>query len=392
MGFTFEQCSGVHPGGSFAFSNPNTAGNLLVLAFEGYNFSPIPTPPASITDSAGNIYQKAYFGSINVLGYASWAAFYYCASCLESSNNTITTPSVFGGGGATFATALEYSGSTPAATFDGAGGIAESDTTANPSVSISCNTGELVVGFGFVHGGNATAGAGMTQRSSDTVAIEDAQATGTNFSVGIINASSVDGSMVAGIAFKTGGAGQSAGGGSNIQLITGPKYIFECLPEGRKIARVNINCNSYEIIQGVFNFSELSDAISSTSIVGYVMQEFDLSYLQANIGMSQVRSLIAYSRPLFLGDDFGGNVGSALPSLITDEISGQSVILGAQAIALGKSGAIEHLVTPFIGDCTSGNHKVRFLSPQLALTPIGRFTLLFCNFDVKGAFIQAGSF
>ena len=381
------------------FSNGNDAADLIVLSIVAYAAATGVTwnPPSTFTDSAGNTFTLIGQSQSSVYTGTGYYAFYFVAQCKYSQSTTIEMPSTISGfvnvpNNEIIMYATEYRNSVSATINDG--GVTFGPGPDNPTITdMPTTTGDLVVTAGLCVAGTIIFQSIVNQRTSPNgTVVGDFTAGGSSETFNAIY-NVGDGSFIAAVALKYSTAGPSAGGGSITGLITGPKYTFQCLPEGRKLGRIAINLPSFAVTPGAFNFPELSDQITLPSnVVGFISLEFDLQFLfQGTFGLSQVRSLMAYSKPLFVGDDFVASAGAALPAIITNLNTNQSIILGAAAIALNKAAAVEYLASAFACDCaTSG--KVRFLSPQLSFNPIGRFNLLFCNWDEPQGITVAGSF
>jgi hypothetical protein len=122
-------------------------------------------------------------------------------------------------------------------------------------------------------------------------------------------------------------------------------------------------------------------------------------------GLSEVRSLLAWSRPGFSFttdsnsvqhrqdiDQFGSGIQAvAFSALLTNKTTLQTVSLGEQALGETSIVAAAFVSIPF-----PANHnalKFRFICPQVdPINPRGKFTLQFCNFEVPPFYQNVPSF
>lgn len=179
--------------------------------------------------------------------------------------------------------------------------------------------------------------------------------------------------------------------------------------EGRAIATVQIDCTQQVVIPGAIDYPEYSlnpDDFANAGFtefapVGFVVCEFDLEHLFQGSGLSEVRTLTAWARPWFnflngkrrdegfvvSPIDPSGTLLTAFPALLTNKITLQSISLGESAALndLGAQAYGQYTVMPFPGN--QNGLKYRFISPQAFLNnPIGKYTLQFMNFEVMGAY------
>lgn len=194
----------------------------------------------------------------------------------------------------------------------------------------------------------------------------------------------------------------STGQGPNAQTLVfsinkGPEPIVP--KEGRAIATVQIDCTQQVVTPWPIDYPEYSVySDGSPSSVGAVVLEFDLEHLFQGAGLSEVRTLMAWSRPAFnfqnspnREDTAYQGAGFTIPALLTNKVTLQTVMLGPQAAYnSGDSQSMgEYQIIPFPGN--KNGLKYRFIAPQPVIgAPIGKFTLQFLNFEVMGAIAQIG--
>ena len=191
--------------------------------------------------------------------------------------------------------------------------------------------------------------------------------------------------------------GGNATGGPNAQTLVfsinkGPEPIIP--KEGRAVATVQIDCTQQSITPWPVDYPEF--AIYPTdddNAVGAVVLHFDLEHLFQGAGLSECRTLIAWSRPAFnfqnsphRTDGVYQGAGFPSPALLTNTTTLQTVMLGGQAAAqssvVGSYGTYQ--IIPF--PANKNALKYRFINPQPVLgAPIGKFILQFLNFEVMGA-------
>jgi hypothetical protein len=191
--------------------------------------------------------------------------------------------------------------------------------------------------------------------------------------------------------------GSNSTSGPNAQTLSfsinkGPEPSFP--KEGRAIATVQIDCTQQIVTPWPIDYPEFamySDANSET--VGAIVLEFDLEHLFQGSGLSEVRTLMVWSRPDFNAinlphreDGFDSETNTLFPNLalLTNKVTLQTVMLGAQAASGNYGVSGEYQILPFPGN--KNGLKYRFICPQFSLiAPIGKFTLQFLNFEVMGA-------
>lgn len=185
-------------------------------------------------------------------------------------------------------------------------------------------------------------------------------------------------------------------GGSNAQ-----KLIFSInkgpLPippkEGRAIATVQIDCTQQLVQPLPINFPEYAyfGDFSNAFPEGFVLCEFDLEHLFQGAGLSEVRTLMAWSRPNFNlhetnREDVSNSSDVTFPAFITNVVTLQTIALGISASGISDNSDANgsYLIMPY--PANKNALKYRFICPQAnAGNPIGKFTLQFLNFEVMGA-------
>lgn len=384
----------------------NDAGNLLVVIWQSVH-GVATIPSATCTDSAGNTYQVAFTSTVsNVSSRWITSTIFYCQSAKSSGLNTVTVHDTLTGALMYGVVAGEFTGSNIGVAVDGAG-VAANIAGASQTINIPSHVGALVVAFSFTDseyngGQNTTINAPFNSFGTLT----DGQCggwyvtgttpnTGATFNYSLGNRPG----LASGVAFLGSTYAPVTGGPATGRIAPGPKYKFECLPNGRKSLALTFDCSQLPVVNGVIALPEFSDLSGTAKLAGYTSQTIDIANCVNGSGLEEIRSIIAYSRPLhgaiFDGspsvDDCGASATLGCPAIITALGTGQSVLLGAGAVALQKSGAIEHLVMPF--PVSGSALTVRFLAPQATtVSPRGLYTILFTNFDCGSAFAQAGFF
>jgi hypothetical protein len=386
------------------FPSGNTAGDLIVVGVLQYTNTAnvYPTTP-TISDSAGNSYVAA-LGPEQISGGSFPPSYqsimFFCKQCKSSSNNVITVAvDSVNTAANSVVMAMEYGGATTATQTDGAGVSAKN--TAYPYTDGDCpsNPGDLIVSFGFDVSGltGKTLARGstlMTARySNEFYCAQDCIApAGTYVPSQFTCSSGTEQLVILAQAFKGWSALPFGGvppGQPTRMLSTGPKYSEECLPKGRRMATMSIDCTVLLVTGTEFNYQELSDTSAPEAVTGYIAVEFDLGNFISGNGLEQVCSVIAYSRPNYglttgsnMQDDFQVEPGTAMPALLTALATNQSVPLGGMAVASGKPAAIETVVFPF--PMCGQSMPVRVLIPQNSTQyPVGKFSLVFCNWPVQ---------
>jgi hypothetical protein len=191
-------------------------------------------------------------------------------------------------------------------------------------------------------------------------------------------------------------AGKSSSKALTFSINKGPLPVPP--KEGRAIATVQIDCTQQLVIPPPINYPEY--AICETGLsapTGFVVCEFDLEHLFQGSGLSEVRTLCAWCRPMFSptnngqrDDSPGGNIYPQ-PAILTNKITLQTILLGsnaAQTSTFDSESYGEFLILPFPGN--KNGLKYRFIAPQSSLiNPQGKYNLQFLNFEVMGAIESA---
>lgn len=390
---------------SATFSGGNGSQNLLVVVVQQqYNGSGTQPIKPTISDTAGNEYLTALgpIGVVDQSGEGMQATVFYVVQTIGVSSNTITATNDENAQENSTIMAVEYAGSIPATQPDFnltttyvVEGIDEGLET-----SSAVPTGELLIAFGTAQ--QSDVGANVLNESNGMTGRYENQFYGWQDIIGSGSSQQVFFNItknfigIGYVAFKNSQPlplGGSAGGYSGMQLLGGPKYSFDCLPEGKKIACAVIDCTILQQVNGTFNFPELNDISGVQNLQGYVTVSFDLANFLTGpgAGLSECWSVIAYCKPMYgianggaAQDDFQVPPSVAVPALLSNTSNGQTVVLGGGAVASGKTAAVESIVFPF--PYYGSSMPVRFFAPFLTPgLPLGKYTLLFCNFDVGSA-------
>jgi len=203
-------------------------------------------------------------------------------------------------------------------------------------------------------------------------------------------------------AFLLAMSGANNTGGSAAQTLTfsinkGPEPIPP--KEERAIATIEIDCTQ-QPLQTFVNYPELCmlDVTEVTDLAGFTVCNFDLEHLFQGSGLSQVRSLAYWARPLFhLTSEGREDVPTfdqlVYAALLTNTTTLQTVMLGEAVSAnlnvqngqaFGQYGII-----PF--PANKHSLKYRFILPQYqAATIRGKYTLQFMNFETPVLLSQSG--
>lgn len=422
MGFSFVSAAsaGISAGTGDNMSaefGTNFVGDLLVVVVMQLYLQPTAPAQPTIIDSAGNNYLVA-FGPVvaspegNPVNENIQLTVFYTPQCFGFSENTITINNDENVLALSTVLATEYKGSLAATIPDPDIASWAEQSGNDDALTPPVPTGELLVSFALGTTNNIptdtlepVAGSGMTPRyTNQGYILQDGIGNGSslNFSLRNSNDNSngFGGGFVAFKGFSPLPLGGSSGGTSSMQILGGPKYSFECLPEGRRIACAVIDCTILAQVNGTFNFPELNDISGVEQLQGFVTVSFDLAnFLNGpGAGLSECWSVIAYCKPMYgitpggaAQDDFQVTPSSAVPALLTNVSNGQTIVLGGGAVASGKVAAVESVVFPFPYYGTS--MPVRFIAPFLNLgLPLGKYTLLFCNFNVGSAASIVGFF
>jgi hypothetical protein len=171
---------------------------------------------------------------------------------------------------------------------------------------------------------------------------------------------------------------------------------------GRKMATIILDLVAMPVLttdDGFFTFPELTyNATSTISYLGYQLFEFDLASVVDGIGLTEVRSVMVFSRPTFsaAGSPPGtapsdGVVGSynTVAPLLTNVRSFQTVSFGTTYASYFEEdpGTNSFQVFPFFG--TGASIPCRILcgvnNTDSTGSPIGKgkYQLIFCNWDVS---------
>src|ERR1035437_6216633 len=177
----------------------------------------------------------------------------------------------------------------------------------------------------------------------------------------------------------------------------GPNPVV--LPEGRAIATVQIDCTQQPIVLPPIDYPEYAYYPNGASNpYGFVVCEFDLEHLFQGSGLSEVRTIMAFSRP---GFNYDGVHRQDLPNsdetaymfaaMITNKVTLQTIMLGINPAQNSGPGVNDssYLIMPYPGN--KGGLKYRFIAPQYSDVPFGKYILQFLNFEVHGACDSIGA-
>lgn len=214
-------------------------------------------------------------------------------------------------------------------------------------------------------------------------------------------------------AFAIAFIGTNNTGGSAAETLTfslnkGPAPIIPI--EGRAIATVQIDCtqqisHSFGLPIDYPEFAAYP--FSSLDATAFIVIEFDLEHLFQGAGLSEMRSLMAWSRPWFRSTNgvpprFDVPVNNlspnpeVYPALLTNTTTLQTVILGGSNFANQSwNGPVpssfgETMIVPF--PANKHSLKYRFIQPLSAgnaANPVGKYNLQFCNYEIS-PFISNG--
>ncbi len=178
-----------------------------------------------------------------------------------------------------------------------------------------------------------------------------------------------------------------------LKSVPAPEIKALCLPEGKRILSVTIDFSTLPLTNPFlgpapgpqnFKYPELAVVNNELSILtplgGGQIVDVDLGKLQASYGLTVVRSMIYYYRPLFQnGFDFTARADCPVSLLCTNLDTHQTVVIGhAFAGNYMEAGCV-----PFFGN---SHTRVRFLNgntdPINPPEPVGKGIFHFCNFDL----------
>lgn len=210
-------------------------------------------------------------------------------------------------------------------------------------------------------------------------------------------------------------AGASASGSLAFNIRKAPHPVPP--PEGRAMATVQIDATQIThtpLSARGLAYPEITFDNQVTPTNGwtaFAIAEFDLEHISnRGQGLSEVRGLIAVSRPMFQIDvvgnatDFPGSAGYPLGhglALLTNISTLQTAVLGGAAMSwqqsLNSQGApIETLHMAFPAGKGAMKYRLILLSDTYPLqgggtTGIGKYTLQFTNYELPSTFISLGS-
>jgi hypothetical protein len=408
VNFTFIRQSSDASGTSVTFSE-NNAGSLLVsMVLATAILGDFTAAPATLTDSANNVWNLMYSeinggpGGVSTLFNAIFV--YAVSRCVSAVGNELDLSSLFPGdvqasqcfgvelqsnfSNVTFVASSYEASETTNDFFFGSIGLDNtklllactldsSGTVASPNLS----TGFELTAAGPSAAFSAAGFEAITEANNVPTTIESLSTGGTPDTFGV--AMTMQGT-------------NGAVGGNPAQQLTfsinkGPRPVPP--EEGRAICTVQVDCTQQAVSTLDLNFPEyayfLSDAANAdNNIAGFTLLEFDLEHLFQGSGLSEVRTLIAWSRPNFNYDGTNRQdtqyASDVYPAFITNKTTLQTICLGEAVVNQGTVAA-QYVIMPF--PANKNALKYRFICPQVdASTPAGKFTLCFLNFDCMGAY------
>jgi hypothetical protein len=418
-----------------AFTSNNAVGNCIVVTVYEYSFSSV---LPGISDTNGNTYTLLTSSS----SFPGQGVYVFAALNIAAGANTVTV---------TLATAAplgmiihEFAGVGHASASDGAANNDSGGTPTSLTVGpiTTTQTPDLLVTFcannnssstipspptGYLGGGTVTgnnmviASAYLLNASAGSHSATwnlTNSGSSTNVSLVALKGQFTTSPETMGMLFRL-AANNFAGGSASSSLAFNIRKAPEPIvpKEGRAIATVQIDATQIThtpLSAQALAYPEITFDNQITPTNGwqsFAIAEFDLEHItNRGQGLSEVRGLIAVSRPMFQIDvvgnatDFPGsagyNMGHGL-ALLTNVSTLQCAILGSAAMSwqqsLNSQGApIEtmHLAYP----ASKGGMKFRLilLCDQYPLqgggtTGIGKYTLNFTNYELPSTFISIGS-
>lgn len=382
----------------------NVAGDTLVVVMAARSIGGIVGPPESqVFDSAGNTYDLVYFAAEDIVGGKPAIAMYVNSNCVANiAPNVVDIDSIFTPVDVTFSIifGFEFQCGFSTLTFDNASVVNGTGPLAFDIITPIHGSETLVIGFAMsdngittldmqASGGNLTGFAGnitagweefnasISVNYPNQISPVDRMTTTTTgvssvFVVALTGANNV------------GGSGQKY---AVVQMIKGP--IPTPPREGRAMAMTQIDCTQFVMQPLPIEFPELV-LLEGFGIKGATVVDLDLEHITQGSGLSEVRSVIVYSRPAYAFDGSGSNPSDVSFSddrtiygaILTNTTSLISYVVGGgDALAAQNQIFIGTQVFPF--PASKNSLKFRFIVPQGSDTnQIGKYTLVFCNFEI----------
>lgn len=420
--FTFVRnatFAGILGGGiELLYNTGNSPGDTLVAVFAAVSSSADFTSPApTLTASNGNLYVLESF-SINIHSTVENTygaiAIYVCRKVTETGPSSLQAPpqfitsdrvGIYAAGVELFSTFSQFE--FDSVFYQATGGDTFSQDTTQSQADDICVSGIFDYQFTTLVAGTLTVSAtGMTPASNDiaTQTFTGVASNVTNGS-GVLNISETFGPQdiegtIAGVpdifGFALFMSATHAGGGSAAETLTfslnkGPDPIIP--KEGRAIATVQIDCTQQasHVFVPPIDYPEYSIYAESTAgqPTSFVIIEFDLEHLFQGSGLSEMRTLMAWSRPNFSADNndpprYDHATDTLFPAILTNLTTLQTVVLGGTAtsnINDSNDAYGESLVFPM--PANKHSLKYRFIAPQQnASALVGKYTLQFCNWEL----------
>lgn len=407
---------------SFEFTTNDVNDSLVAVFAAIATTGDFTQPPSTLTDTAGNTWNLVY-AEINNVGLVSGVynaiAAYVCNACVAATDNTLDIPTELQPVDAlgTWSNGVEYNSIFPGLKF---GNVQfSSSASSNFTLSNSINPASQIAIFASFDSGligndfetNSTFNLLTAEYNVSPVAdsgnawINDWTffnylGGGTLETPVHINTAQ---DVFTIVLVLSGGASVNpngpATGGANAQTLVfsinkGPDPIFP--KEGRAIATVEIDCTQQVVTPFPIQYPEYANfGDNSSEEVGAVVCEFDLEHLFQGSGLSEVRTVMCWARPGFnlfdstnREDVASQDIGFAFPAMLTNKTTLQTVLFGTAASQGIENDAdnsyASYTILPFPGNKNS--LKYRFICLQSSLlSPIGKFTIQFLNFEVMGA-------
>jgi hypothetical protein len=405
----------------------NNGGDTLFAAFVAVDLLGAfgDPPPSTLVDSNNNTWTLAvsrFNRPAAIANFISWAI-YYCEKCQNSSGaNTLDGTTVFTDSGSVLSVwviGVEFFTPFANITFDTYDEIDGSSST-DASISYTQGVDDALILCGVFDADLNTFTAGVMANPPNTPTTSRNEQVAVS---AIANSNGIFGAFETLIAnnpqdlqmsiasatdafsFAASFGGTNATGGSAAETLTfslnkGPDPTIPI--EGRAIATVQIDCTQQlsHLFTAPIDFPEYANyGDIDNSPKAFVVIDFDLEHLFQGSGLSQVRTLMAWSRPQFVAiggvppreDSADMDAIPFFPALLTNLTTLQTVVLGGSAVrynngsdvADGQKSYGESLIYPF--PANKHSLKYRFIAPQnqnAANIPIGKYTLQFCNWEI----------
>lgn len=407
---------------TLSFAENNGGDTLAVIFAATSSDADFPAGPSTITDSNGNTYtlQSSNINALTpVTNVYTGLYLYVCQKCVASSGTvTMNVPGdvITPGNLNVWAAGIEFHAAFAEINFDVAsydGGSGADSFTLNQVQTGTDNvtlTGIFDSGLNTFSVGTVTnpPNTGTTQRtiaiaesspvtdSSGLFGLFETLEANEEYAMSIIDATDTFGFAVSFVG--TNNVGGSAAETLTFSLNKGPDPIVPI--EGRAIATVQIDCTQQQshLFGPPIDYPEFSNYGDKTQQpTSFIVIEFDLEHLFQGSGLSEMRTLMAWSRPTFQSnsgtppreDVAALNADQFFPALLTNTTTLQTIVLGGTIpngtddTENGQYGFGESLIIPM--PANKHSLKYRFICPQPDVSsfgPQGKFTLQFCNWDI----------